>query len=143
MQVATILQNKGSHVHTIGPDETTEAVVAALCKHGIGALVVSSDGIAVDGIISERDIVEALLDTGAAILKTPVSELMTADVRSCRMDDTGREVLGQMTEWRVRHMPVVENGELCGMVSIGDAVKSRLDEVTHEAEALREYISQS
>lgn len=141
MLVASILQNKGSDVHTIAPDATVANAVSMLKEHGIGSLVVSSTGRDVAGILSERDIVEALDDEGEGLLAQPVSDLMSRDVTTCGMADTSRGVLEVMTDRRIRHMPVVDNGELCGMVSIGDAVKARLDEVTHEADALREYIS--
>ena len=143
MQVAKILENKGSDVYTIAPDATIETAVAALREHGIVALVVSSNGTTVDGIVSERDFVHCMADRGAGVLSTRVSEVMTPDVLTCTYKDTGRDLLGQMTERRIRHVPVVENGALCGMISIGDAVKSRLAEVIHEAHALREYISQT
>lgn len=143
MQVAKILEHKGSDVYTIAPGATIEAAIAALRDHGIGALVVSSDGSTVDGIVSERDFVHGLADRGAELLGAPVSDVMTHDVLTCSRKDTGRDLLGHMTERRIRHVPVVENGALCGMISIGDAVKSRLDEVLHEADALREYISQT
>jgi CBS domain-containing protein len=143
MQVAKILENKGSDVYTIGPDATIETAVAALREHGIGALVVSADGTTVEGIVSERDFVHCMADRGASVLSTRVSEVMTPDVLTCTRNDSSRDLLGHMTERRIRHVPVVENGALCGMISIGDAVKSRLDEVIHEADALREYISQT
>ena len=82
-----------------------------------------------------------LADRGASLLSAPVSDVMTPDVLTCSRNDTSRDLLGHMTDRRIRHVPVVEGGILCGMVSIGDAVKSRLDEVMHEAESLREYIS--
>ena len=143
MQVAKILDNKGSDVYTIAPDATIETAVAVMCDHGIGALVVSANGSTVDGIVSERDFMHGLADQGARLLSERVSDVMTKDVLTCTRKDTGRDLLGQMTEQRIRHVPVVENGKLCGMISIGDAVKSRLDEVLHEADALREYISQT
>lgn len=143
MLVATILQTKGRTVHTVGPDETTAAVVAKLSELNIGALVVSSTGRTVEGIISERDIVRGLAEKGAKLLEEPVSKLMTADVRTCAPQDTSRGVLAMMTEGRIRHLPVIDKGELCGLISIGDAVKSRLDEITSEAHALREYIAQT
>ena len=93
------------------------------------------------GILSERDIVGALAEEGGGLLTQPVSDLMSRNVTTCALGDTSHGVLEVMTERRIRHMPVVDNDELCGMVSIGDAVKARLDEVTHEADALREYIS--
>ena len=141
MQVSKILQNKGSGVYTIAPSATIETAVQRLRDAGIGALVVSGNGKSVDGIVSERDFVHGLADSGADLLRAPVSSVMTRDVMTCRLSDTSRDLLTQMTERRVRHVPVVENGDLCGMISIGDAVKSRLDEVLHEADALREYIS--
>ncbi len=141
MQVSKILENKGSDVHTIRPDATIESAIAALRDHGIGALVVSADGSTVNGIVSERDFVHGLAEYGAALLTAQVSDVMTSDVLTCTRSDTSRDLLGQMTERRVRHVPVVENGMLCGMVSIGDAVKARLDEVPYEADALREYIT--
>lgn len=143
MQVAKILENKGSDVYTIAPNATIEAAISALRDHGIGALVVSSNGVTVEGIVSERDFMHGLADQGAGLLSSPVSSVMTQEVLTCTRQDTSRDLLGHMTERRVRHVPVVENGVLCGMISIGDAVKSRLDEVQHEADALREYISQT
>lgn len=143
MLVATILQSKGRDVHTVTADETVSAVVDKLARLRIGALVVSSDGRTVQGIVSERDIVRGLAEKGSDLLSEPVASLMTSRVRTCSPHETGREVLGLMTERRMRHVPVLENGELCGLVSIGDVVKSRLDEVTHEADALREYIAQT
>lgn len=141
MQVAKILQHKGSEVYTIAPDATIETAVSRLRDEGIGALVVSRDGTSVDGIVSERDFVHGLAEKGGKLLQARVSEVMTRDVMTCRLDDTSQDLLSHMTERRVRHVPVIERGALCGMISIGDAVKSRLDEVLHEADALREYIS--
>lgn len=143
MLVATILQGKGTDVHTIGPDESVAAAVDRLTEHGIGALVVSSDGKAVSGIVSERDIVRGLSAKGNSLLDEPVSSVMTAGVVTCTPNDSGRAVLSIMTDRRMRHVPVLENGVMCGLVSIGDVVKGRLDEIMHEADALREYISQT
>ena len=128
-------------MYTIAPHATIETAVAALKNHGIGALVVSSDGKSIDGIVSERDFVDGLAAHGADLLQAPVSSLMTTDVSTCGRNDTGRDLLGLMTDRRMRHVPVAEDGVLCGMISIGDAVKSCLDEILHGAEALREYIS--
>ena len=141
MQVAKILRHKGSDVYTIEPDATIETAVQRLRDAGIGALVVSRDGTSVDGIVSERDFVHGLADHGADFLRARVKEVMTRDVMTCQLTNTSRDLLSQMTDRRVRHVPVVEKGALCGMISIGDAVKSRLDEVIHEADSLREYIS--
>lgn len=112
-----------------------------LKKHGIDSLVVSTTGRDVTGILSERDIVGALAEQGGSLLAQPVSDLMSRNVTTCAMGDTPRGVLEVMTDRRIRHMPVVVDGELCGMVSIWGAVKARLEEETHEADALREYIS--
>lgn len=141
MQVAKILEHKGSDVVTVPPNATISDAIEVLRDHGIGALVVSSNGSSVEGIVSERDFVHGLADRGASLLSAPVSDVMTSDVLTCSRTDTSRDLLGHMTDRRIRHVPVVEGGILCGMVSIGDAVKSRLDEVMHEAESLREYIS--
>ena len=141
MRVSTIIQSKGAKVHTIAPDATVADAVARLRELRIGALVVSGDGAAIDGIVSERDIVHGLAEDGEGLLDRRVADLMTVEVVTCTPEDTGRGVLGYMTERRVRHVPVVEDGRLSGMVSIGDVVKSRLDEIMREAEALRDYIS--
>lgn len=141
MQVSAVLQTKGSGVHTIRPEATIGAAVERLRELGIGALVVSRNGRTVDGILSERDIVHGLAVHGADLLETAVAESMTARVRTCRRGDLVADVMSDMTTHRIRHVPVVENGALAGMISIGDVVKSRLDEITHEAEALREYIA--
>lgn len=143
MHVSAILQAKGAQVHCIGPGAAVAEAVRMLRDLRIGALVVSDDGETVGGILSERDVVRGLADEGAAFLERTVSEAMTADVTTCEPGDTGRGVLGYMTELRVRHVPVVEDGRLAGMISIGDVVKSRLDEIMQEAETLREYISRA
>lgn len=141
MQVTKILDHKGSDVYTIAPDATIEAAMQSLRDAGIGALVVSRDGSSVDGIVSERDFVRGLADNGAGYMQARVSDVMTREVMTCRLTDRSQDLLSHMTERRVRHVPVIDRGKLCGMISIGDAVKSRLDEILHEADALREYIS--
>lgn len=108
----------------------------------IGAVVVSSDGTGVLGILSERDIVHGLAERGTAVLESMVEDLMTSDVETCSLADTDREILALMTDRRFRHLPVVDDGALAGIISIGDVVKSRLDEIMREAEALRDYITQ-
>ena len=141
MQVHTILREKGTDIHTIGPGATIAEATARLRDLGIGALVVSEDGATITGIISERDIVYGLAEQGAGFLDLAVRDAMTADVVTCSPEDTGRVVLGRMTEHRMRHVPVVEAGRLVGLVSIGDVVKSRLQEIMSEADALRDYIA--
>ena len=141
MHVESILLNKGRSVTTIAPDASIAAAVALLRRHAIGALVVSRDGVAVDGILSERDIVIALADHGAAALDLSVAKLMSRDVITCGRDDAIADLAALMTERRIRHLPVVDRGALVGIVSIGDVVKSRIDEVEGEASSMREFIA--
>lgn len=141
MLVSTVLEGKGSGVHTIDPEATISAAIGRLAELSVGALVVSRNGRTLDGILSERDIVRGLGEEGARLLDARVSEVMTVRVLTCRRGDRVADVMGAMTSHRIRHVPVVENGMLAGMISIGDVVKSRLDEITQEAEALRDYIA--
>jgi CBS domain-containing protein len=144
VRIATVLQSKGALrdvVATIGPDATVADVVAELVRHRIGALVVSPDGVRIDGIVSERDVVRALAERGAGALTTTVREVMTAPVHVCRRDDEVEAVMAAMTEHRVRHVPVVDADRLVGLVSIGDVVKSRLGDLENERSALVEYIT--
>ena len=141
MNVETILAGKGRDVLTIAPDAVIADAVKLLETHGVGAAVVSADGKTVNGILSERDIIRGLAEHGNALLERRVDELMTRDVKTCAGRDTDREILALMTERRFRHVPVVEDGALTGIVSIGDVVKSRLDGIASEAEAMRDYIS--
>ena len=108
-------------------------------ESGIGALVVSSDGASVDGVFSERDVVHGLVDHGSAFLDKPVGEVAATEILPCSFADTSREILARMTEKRVRHFPVVEDGKLSGIVSMGDVVKMRLEEIMRDAEALRTF----
>jgi CBS domain-containing protein len=141
MNVETILRSKGRAVMTIRPDETVGAVVGLLISRNVGALVVSADGESVDGIISERDIVHGLADRGADLLSLEVAEIMTREVVTCDPADTVDQLMAEMTNRRIRHFPVVRDGRLCGIVSIGDVVKNRLDEVEYEARSLRSFIA--
>jgi CBS domain-containing protein len=141
MNVETILQSKGSAVATIRPGETVGAAVDALISRNIGALVVSDDGERVDGIISERDIVHALAHHGSGLLALTVAEVMTRRVITCEPTQSVDELMAEMTTRRIRHFPVVRDGRLCGIVSIGDVVKSRLDEIEYEAKSLRSFIA--
>lgn len=143
MNVETMLQRKGADVFTIEPDRSIADAVHALKEKGIGSLVVSEDGQDLAGIISERDIVHHLAESGAAVLDLPVRHLMSSDVTTCKLADTAREVLAVMTDRRIRHLPVLDGGRLRGMISIGDAVKIRLDEAVAEADALRDYITRA
>jgi CBS domain-containing protein len=141
MNVESILRNKGTRVTTIAPDARIVDAVAALHRHKIGALVVSRDDTDVEGILSERDIVDAIADHGARALDLPVAEVMSRHVITCRRDDTIAELAAQMTERRIRHLPVLEDRKLVGIISIGDVVKNRIDEVEYEASSMREFIA--
>jgi CBS domain-containing protein len=141
MNVHTILRGKGKSVVTIHPDATIERAVAVLRLRSIGALVVSDDGEKVAGILSERDIVDALGQYGSELLSVSVSEVMTCPVVTCEPDDSVAELMAEMTNRRIRHFPVMEDGRLVGIVSIGDLVKSRLDEIEFEAHSMRSFIA--
>jgi CBS domain-containing protein len=141
MNVETILRNKGRDVATIEPGASVAQAVDRLHRLGIGALVVSADGQSVDGIVSERDIVAALAQFGNELLSLPVSQIMTRGALTCEPSDTVAELMAEMTNRRVRHLPVVQDRALSGIVSIGDLVKSRLDEVEYEADSLRSFIA--
>ncbi|WP_067464561.1 CBS domain-containing protein [Nocardia amamiensis] len=140
MQISEILRRKGSDVATVAPDTTVRTLLAALAERNIGAVVVSPDGNAIAGIVSERDVVRSLHARGADLLDTPVSEIMTSDVRTCALDDRVDGLRRIMTEHRIRHLPVVHEGRLVGIVSIGDVVKSAISELADEREHLVEYL---
>lgn len=141
MNVETILNSKGRSVVTIAPDATIDEATALMRHRGIGALVVSADGTTVAGILSERDIVHGLAEHGARLLTQPVAAVMTRHVYTCKPGDGIAELMAEMTERRIRHLPVLEDGRLAGIISIGDVVKNRLDEVVSEASSLREFIT--
>lgn len=140
MNVRDMLGQKGDKVATVQPDATIETAVRKLKLEGVGALVVSKDDQTVDGIISERDIVRALTDHGAALLSMKVSELMTQSVKTCTPDDKIQDIMSEMTRSRFRHLPVIKDGKMCGIISIGDVVKNRLEELETETHVLRDYI---
>jgi CBS domain-containing protein len=141
MHVHAILASKGSGIATIRPDETIAAASRMLSELRIGALVVTSDGSMPDGILSERDIARAVADPGGAIGELPVSALMSSSVITCAPGDDIATLMSVMTELRIRHLPVINGGRMVGIVSIGDVVKARLEEIEHDAEVLREYIA--
>ena len=144
MDVDGILRAKGALVVTIRPDQTVADFVRGLREERIGAMVVSEDGRSVLGIISERDVVRGLAERGPRILDAQVSELMTRDVVSCAPRDSVKQVMAEMTRRRIRHLPVIAEGVLCGIVSIGDVVKNRLEEMETETNVLREvYIART
>jgi CBS domain-containing protein len=140
MKVRSILSAKGSDVATVQPDATLGDATAALRDHGVGALVVSSDGSTIDGIVSERDVVRALAAHGGATLDRSVSSAMSDDVVTCDPADTMDELMAMMTARRIRHVPVTENGRLAGIISIGDVVKARLGQLKQENDQLYDYI---
>ena len=142
MKVSTILKAKGDKVVTIRPESTVAIVVQQLRADRIGAIVVCEEAGVILGIISERDIVNGLAERGAEILSCGVSEFMSRSVVTCTPDDTVKQIMALMTYRRVRHLPVVDGGRLRGIVSIGDVVKNRLDELELEANVLRDaYIA--
>lgn len=142
MKVVDILKAKGQRIATIRSDATVATAVRRLKLEGIGALVVSEDGEHVHGIISERDIVRAFADYGDRLQTMHVSDIMTRAVKTCGPEDTIKHVMAEMTRSRVRHLPVMEHGAMCGIISIGDVVKNRLEEIELEASVLRDaYIA--
>ncbi|KAF0846761.1 CBS domain-containing protein [Nocardia caishijiensis] len=140
MRIAEILRNKGTAVATVPPETTVRALVTVLAERNIGAVVVSPDGVTIEGIVSERDVVRCLAVHDAELLDRPVAEIMTARVRTCRPDDDVSSLRDVMTEHRIRHMPVVSEDRLIGIVSIGDVVKSEITELATEREQLVDYL---
>jgi len=141
MKVSAILKRKGSEVHTVPPSATVADVSRLLREHRVGALVVSPDGAAVVGIVSERDIVRRVAEVGADGLGDAVDVVMTAEVVTCTSADTTERLMEVVTSQRIRHLPVVEDGRLVGLVSIGDIVAARVRELEDEAKDLRDYIT--
>ncbi|MBT6830129.1 MAG: CBS domain-containing protein [Rhodospirillaceae bacterium] len=141
MQIAAILRAKGSAVARVGSMSNVAEALKVLQQKRIGAVVVADDDTSVDGVLSERDIVRGLVEHGAEALDFPVTTLMTSDVITCSEDRTVDELLRDMTEHRIRHLPVLRDGHLAGIVSIGDLVKYRLDELVGERDAMRDYIA--
>jgi CBS domain-containing protein len=139
-QISAVLKSKGSSVTTIGPDATVAAAVAEMARDNVGALVVSSDGQTVEGIVSERDVTRALESFGGALLDKPIRLIMSSEVRTASPDENIESLAVMMTEYRIRHVPVLEDGVLAGIVSIGDVVKSRIEELEEDRDALLQYI---
>jgi CBS domain-containing protein len=140
MRVSDVLAHKGHDVVTVRPDATCRELLALLALHNIGAVVVSSDGMAVAGIASERDVVRHLNERGAAILDAPVSQIATLVVATCGPDDSLDDLRETMTLRRIRHIPVVSDGRLTGIVSIGDVVKSTISQLEDEKKHLIDYL---
>jgi CBS domain-containing protein len=141
MSVSTILGGKGRAVLTAGPKDKVETVVKLLAEKRIGAVVVVSPAGAILGILSERDIVRHLASDGVGMMVMTVESVMTKNVRTAREHDSEAELMTLMTEHRIRHLPVVTNGKLVGMVSIGDVVKHRIATIERETEDIKAYIA--
>ncbi len=150
MTIKNVLQVKGADVATISPDATLTDLVDELAKYGIGAMVVSSDGSTIDGIVSERDIVRALRSEGLPALResrlihldrVTVRDIMTAEVTTCEPSTSIDHVMSMMTASRIRHVPVVTGDKLVGIVSIGDIVKARISHLEWERSALVDYVT--
>ena len=141
MRISDLLRVKGTKVITVTPDTKVRGLLQVLDDEKIGAVVVSADGASVDGIVSERDVVRAFAQRGAAVMSEPVTEIYTAQVRTVAPETSLDDVMRLMTEHRMRHAPVVVDGALSGLVSIGDVVKNRIDELETERTALSDYIT--
>jgi CBS domain-containing protein len=141
VQVASLLEKKQQDVATISQERSVNDALLLLKERGIGALVVTGPQPPLVGIFSERDAVRALATSGADALNMTVAELMSTDVKTCDLTTTVTELMGLMTERRIRHLPVVHEQQLVGMISIGDVVKARFDELEHEKRDLLDYVS--
>lgn len=141
VHISVILDRKGNNVVTIRPDAMLLAAAEAMSANNIGALVVSSDGRSVEGVISERDLVRDLARRGTGAVKRTVADLMSTDITTCTPDATVEELMSTMTANRIRHVPIVADGVLAGIVSIGDVVKIRLDELEVERQSLEQYVT--
>lgn len=143
MRISDVLRGKPSQeVVTIPPDASVRELVALLAQHNVGALIVSTDGSRVEGIVSERDVVRRINDVDAD-LDGPVQAIMTAVVQTCEPDSSVDALMQQMTEHRIRHVPVVRDEQLIGIISIGDVVKSRIGELEFERDQLDHYVHQT
>lgn len=143
MRINDVLQGKARHdVITIRPDATVRDLIGLLAQHNVGALIVSADGSSVDGIVSERDVVRRILDD-ETMLERPVSSIMTTQVQTCEGTAAVTELMQVMTDHRIRHVPVLTDGTLTGIISIGDVVKSRIGELEFERDQLDNYLHQT
>lgn len=143
MKINDVIHAKPSQaVVTISPDATVRELIALLAEHNVGALVVSDDGERVSGIVSERDVVRRL-QADEAVLDAQVSQIMTSEVRTCTREDSVTDLMQTMTEHRIRHVPVVADGRLTGIISIGDVVKNRIGELEFERDQLDHYVHQT
>ena len=140
MKVKAILAAKGGGIICIEPSADLAAAAKLLSTHRIGVVVIRGAGDRLAGILSERDIVRAVAEHGAAALSLPVGQVMTREVATCVEDDTCASIMEQMTQRKFRHLPVMNKGEMVGLISIGDVVKQRVVEIEQESEAMRDYI---
>jgi CBS domain-containing protein len=141
MAVAHILRQKGQSVVTVSPSDTIQTIVDTLATHRIGAVVVVDEQGAIAGIVSERDVVRAMSRDAAGVLTRTARQVMTEKVRTCTPADSEADLMQLMTDNRIRHLPVVVNGRLAGMISIGDVVKHRIEMIEREAEEMKTYIA--
>ena len=141
MHVSGLLESKGTRVVTVSPGSSVADVAQELATHRIGAVVVSTEGTIIDGIVSERDIVRALAARGASVLDESAAAIMTRDVFTCQPATTLEQVMDLMTERRIRHVPVLVDGHLAGIISIGDVVKHRMSDLQTETQVLHDYIA--
>lgn len=140
MRIEKVMAGKGAAVATVTAASTVRQALTELARHRIGALVVSPDGKIIEGIVSERDVVRALEQDGPEIIDRPVSSIMSTDLYTCRPEDEVDSIMALMTAKRIRHVPVLQDGALAGIVSIGDVVKSRIDELEGDRKALVDFI---
>jgi CBS domain-containing protein len=141
MSVAQILSSKGRAIHTAMASDKLETIAKTLADKRIGSVVITDAKGAIAGIVSERDIVRAVARNGAGALDLPASSVMSSEVQTCAPSDSEAELLAVMTAHRIRHLPVMENGRLAGMISIGDVVKFRIEVIEREAEDMKSYIA--
>ena len=141
MAVAHILRQKGTTVVTVEPEDSVQTIVDMLARHRIGAVVVVDPAGGIAGIVSERDVVRAMVGDVAGVVSMTAKDIMTAKVRTCSPTDSEAELMQMMTEGRIRHLPVVANGRVTGMISIGDVVKLRIESMEAEADQMKTYIA--
>lgn len=141
MAVAHILQQKGAAVITVSPGDSVQSIVDTLARHRIGAVVVIDHDGGIAGIVSERDVVRAMAGDGTSVFSKTAQDIMTARVRTCAPSDSEAELMQLMTDNRIRHLPVLADGQLAGMVSIGDVVKLRIENIEREADHMKSYIA--
>ena len=141
MAVAHILRQKGTSVVTVEPGDSVQTIVDMLARHRIGAVVVVDRAGGIAGIVSERDVVRAMVGDAASVVGKTAADIMTAKVRTCTPHDSEAELMQMMTESRIRHLPVIANGRVAGMISIGDVVKLRIESMEAEADQMKTYIA--